>query len=107
MFRIFRPTSTIDIILSLRLSRKFFTGLLLFSLMLMMAFGFNGLDLCCKSLGEAVKLGCPLLDRPQCNQQLRLCFVAPPSVEALDVASMLLLGDFGSTISARDDRLVS
>jgi hypothetical protein len=31
----------------------------------------------------------------------------PPSVEVLDVASMLLLGDFRSTISARDDRLVS
>jgi hypothetical protein len=37
---------------------------------------------------------------------LLLLFCCPPSVEALDIVSMLLLGDFGSAISARDDRLV-
>jgi hypothetical protein len=31
----------------------------------------------------------------------------PLSIEALDVVSVLLLGDSGSTISVRDDRLVS
>jgi hypothetical protein len=36
-----------------------------------------GFDLFCKSLGEAVRPGCPPLDRLQCNQQLCLCFVAP------------------------------
>jgi hypothetical protein len=35
-------------------------------------------------------------------------FCCPPlSIEALDVVSVLLLGDSGSTISVRDDRLVS
>jgi hypothetical protein len=72
VFRIFRLTSTIDVILSLRLSRKF-NEVRLFFLMLT-AFRFNGfsntnlgflgltifnLDLFCETLDEAVRPGCP------------------------------------------------
>jgi hypothetical protein len=69
-----------------------------------MAFGFNGfpntnfrflgitifgLILFCKSLREAVRPGYSSV-RPASVQ-----LAAPPSVEVLDVASMLLLEDFG------------
>jgi hypothetical protein len=122
--------------LPLRLSRKFLISLRLFSLMLMTAFRFNffqtpisgflgltifGLDLLCKVLGEVVRLGCPPV-RPvwapvrPVRAPVRLVraqlapmplFCCPSSVEVLDVAYILLLGDFRSTIWARDGRLVS
>ena len=114
MFWMFWPTSII--ILFFGFSRKIFKkGLRLFLLMLVTAFGFNGFpntnlgflgltilsfDLFCKILDEPVR---PVVEpvRPVAMQPASVpLFCCPPSVEVLDVVSVLLPGDFGSTILA-------
>jgi hypothetical protein len=65
-----------------------------------------GFDLFCETLDEAVRPGCRQTGRGATGT-VAFVLLPPPSDEVLDVASMLLLGDFRSTISARDGRLVS
>jgi hypothetical protein len=66
-----------------------------------------GLDLLHKSLGEAVRPGCPPVRPASVQPVASPLFCCPPSDKTLDVFFMLLLGDFGIRISARDGRLVS
>jgi hypothetical protein len=54
----------------------------------------------------AIRPGFPSVRPASVQPAASPLFCCPPSIEALDVASMLLLGVFGSTISARDVRLV-
>jgi len=83
--------------------------------MLMTAFGFKsfsntnlsflgltifGFDLFCETLGEPIRpVGEP--DRSVAVQPVLLpLFCCPPNVEVLELVSVYLLGEFGSTISA-------
>ena len=72
-----------------------------------LGFTIFGFDLFCETLGEAVRpVGEPV--RLVAVQPAPLpLFCCPPSVEVLDLVSVLLLGDFGSTISAWDGWIVS
>ena len=114
MFWMFWPTSIIIWLFgfSRKISKK---GLRLFLLMLVTAFGFNGFpntnlgflgltvlgfDLFCKTLDEPVRPVLQPVRLVEAQQAHLTLFCCPPSIEVLDIVSVLFLGDFGSTISA-------